>query len=330
MAAPSPEQVQRFRDDLAAAAGDVPDRLGLAISGGPDSLALLLLAAAALPGRTAAATVDHGLRAEAAAEARLAADICAELGVPHVVLRPGWAEPPDANVQAAAREARYAALAGWAEAQAIGVVATGHHADDQAETLLMRLARGAGLSGLAGVRPARPIGGAVLLVRPLLGWRRDELAGIVRRSGIQAADDPANRDPRYDRTHVRALLGSAGWLDPRRLAAAAANLGEAEAALDWCAGKLWDERAREAGHGLLLDTSGLPRELQRRLLMKAIARLGGAEPPGPKLIRLLDDLEAGRPGTLAGLTIRPGAEGWSLAPAPPRRRRASGAARQAP
>src|SRR5687767_15062838 len=139
---PSPQQVERFRDDLEALTGQgCAEPLGVAISGGPDSLALLLLAAAAFPGRVAAATVDHGLRAESADEAHHVASVCAELGCPHNIL--AIAVPDGARgIQAEARKARYGALRAWAEEAGIDQIATAHHADDQAETILMRLQRG--------------------------------------------------------------------------------------------------------------------------------------------------------------------------------------------
>ncbi|MFN3944156.1 MAG: tRNA lysidine(34) synthetase TilS [Allosphingosinicella sp.] len=314
----APDTLARFRGDLAVLAGGEPERIGIALSGGPDSLALLLLAAAAWPGRVEAATVDHKLRTESAAEAGAAAACCAAIGVAHAVLAPDWPEAPAANVQAEARAARYAALGRWARERGLALVATAHHADDQAETLLMRLARGAGIGGLAGVRARRALADGVVLVRPLLGWRKAELVEIVRAAGLTPADDPSNRDARYDRTRARALLAEANWPAPERLAAAAAHLAEAEEALAWTAERLWEERVREDGDGLRLATEGLPRELKRRLLAAALARLGAEAPPGPKLIRLIEALEQGETGTLAGVLARPAGTDWLLTPAPPR------------
>ena len=314
--------IDRFRRDVETLAAGEPPRLGIALSGGPDSLALLLLAATAWRGRIAAATVDHALRECSAAEARLAAAACARLGVPHLTLRLEWPETPEANLQAVAREARYFALERWAAGSAIPVLATAHHMDDQAETLVMRLARGAGLSGLASIRPVAERGAGLTLIRPLLGWRRAELSALVGASGIEAADDPSNRDPRFDRTAARALLADTRWLAPERLAAASANLGEAEEALAWTADRFFEERAtRERGGAIAIDAAGLPRELQRRLLARAVASLsGGDPPPGPKLARLLDALRSGRTATLSGLRASPGPP-WCLASAPPRRAR---------
>src|SRR3954452_12256106 len=141
---PGPALIDRFRGDLDALIAP-GERLGVAVSGGPDSLALLLLAAAARPGAIEAATVDHALRPESRGEAEMVAQICGRLGVPHAILTVEWAEPPASAILERARAARYQLLAVWANERKLGAVVTGHHADDQAETLLMRLNRGAGV-----------------------------------------------------------------------------------------------------------------------------------------------------------------------------------------
>jgi tRNA(Ile)-lysidine synthase len=290
-------------------------RLGVAVSGGPDSLALLLLAAAARPGEVEAATVDHGLRPDSGEEARMMARLCAGMDVPHVTLP--VTVTPAASLQAKAREARYAALAGWAKERGLSAIATAHHADDQAETILMRLARGAGLGGLAGVRERRVLGGA-MLVRPLLGWRKQELAAIVASAGLTAIDDPANRDVRHNRTRVRGLLTQAAWLDPLAVAASAAHLAEAETALQFAADQLWRERVTDDERGLAVQAHDLPREFQRRLLLLAIAWFGNQLPRGPDLDRALAVLMRGGACTLGSLKLAGGAS-WRITPAPPRR-----------
>jgi tRNA(Ile)-lysidine synthase len=326
--AASDPRVGRFRADLEALTGAAPTEaapLAIAVSGGPDSTALLLLAAAAYPGRVRAATVDHRLRPEGATEARQVAQLCAELGVPHDILAIDWPERPAANLQAQAREARYRLLARWAGERRCRWLAVAHHADDQAETLLMRLGRGAGIGGAAGARLTRPLpGGAgegpIRLARPLLGWRRAELAAVVEESGIEPVDDPANRDVRYDRSRARRLLAETPWLLPDRLAAAAAHFAEAEEALGWAADRLWEERATREQDGVLwLDSAGLPAELQRRLLTRAIDLFAAGETAsGPKLGRVLAGLREGRVATIAGVKCVPGAR-WRFSRAPARR-----------
>lgn len=282
-------------------------RIGVAISGGPDSLALLLLTEAARPGLVWAATVDHGLRREAADEAAMVVDTCRALSIPHAILRVTVSDDP-AGIQAAARKARYAALGDWATRQQVGALATAHHADDQAETILMRLARGAGLSGLAGIRRSRPLDAAlgVTLIRPLLDWTKTELEEVVAAAGIEPVRDPSNADPRYDRTRARAML-SGGWPEAARVASAAGHLAEAEEALAWTAQKFAGERIRSDGETATLDVSGLPRELRRRLLLALFARLApDMELRGDALDRLLQSLDAQKVATLGGFRCAPG------------------------
>jgi len=313
----NPEQVDRFRTALDALAP--AGRIGVAVSGGPDSLALLLMALAARPGMIAAATVDHGLRREAADEAAMVAEICRARAIPHTILRVTVADDP-AGPQAAARRARYAALGAWAERQGVTLLATAHHADDQAETLLMRLARGAGLAGLAGIRRARRLAEApgITLIRPLLDWTKAELEEIVAAAGLVPARDPSNTDERYDRTRARALLAG-GWPDPGRVAASAHHLAEAEEALDWAATRLTAERIDFRGDEAAIDVTGVPRELRRRLLLTVFARIApGAEMRGDAIDRLLRALDQGKVATLGGFRCDPGPP-WRVSRAAPRR-----------
>lgn len=311
------DHAARFLSDLAriwpeSARGE--PRLALAVSGGPDSLALLLIAHAALPGRVAAATVDHGLRAEAAAEAAQVALVCAGLGVPHHTLPVAVA---DGNVQAQARAARYAALAAWMEREGLDALATAHHADDQAETLVMRLNRGSGVSGLAGVRERGLLPATRLaLLRPLLGWRRADLAAIV--ADLDPADDPSNRDVAYDRVRVRAALAQADWVDVPAWAQAAAHLAEADAALDWAASREWAERVVKAPMGVTYRPQA-PRAVALRVVARIVEQVDGEAPRGSMVARLFDTLMAGQPGSIGGLVARPMPQGWSFVKAPRRR-----------
>lgn len=319
-AAPPPELVQRFRRDLEAIAGPV-DALAVAVSGGPDSLALLLLAQAAFPGSVHAATVDHGLRPESAAEAAAVARLCEALGVPHKIL-PVRVERSGEGLQAAAREARYAALADWMAGEGIAMLLTAHHSDDQAETLLMRLNRGSGVAGLAGVRAAGPVpggGGGLRLVRPLLGWRRSELEAIVAGAGIEAAQDPSNLDERFDRARLRREMGEAPWIDAAALARSAAFLAEAESALQWTADRLFADCSEAADGRVILRPQGLPPELVRRLVLRCLRQVApSARPRGDRLVALVERLQSGGSGTLSGVKAS-GGDSWRFEPAPPRR-----------
>ncbi|MEO7365459.1 MAG: tRNA lysidine(34) synthetase TilS [Sphingomicrobium sp.] len=313
----NPEVVHRFANDLDALVTPGPT-VGVAVSGGPDSLALLMLAAAARLSKIEAATVDHGLRPESGAEAAMVAGLCKRIGVAHATLKIDWPTPPKSNLQARAREARYALLGDWAVKRGLTAVATAHHLDDQAETLLMRLARGAGIGGLGATRLRRPLIDNVTLIRPLLTWRKAELAELVASAGIQAVDDPSNRDPRHDRVRMREWLKRADWADPERLAASATWLNEADEALDWALVPLAAARLSRAGATLAVDPINIPRELQRRLLLAAFAELGAPKPRGPDLARAIATLRKGGKTTLAGLKLE-GGPVWHLRAAPPRR-----------
>ncbi len=280
--------------------------LGLAVSGGPDSLALLLLAYEALPGRIAVASVNHGLRPEAAGEVALVERIAGARGIPFtplaVTLAPG-------NVQAEARAARYAALARWAGEAGLGAVATAHHADDQAETLLMRLNRGSGLAGLAGVRARSLIDGSeVTLLRPLLGWRKAELAQIVAAAGIIPAEDPSNADAAFDRARLRLAIAGADWLDPVRIAASAAHLAESWQALEWYAELDWHEmvmRDEDAPGGLgYTYCANVPRVIAIETILRIIAALGG-HATRSEAARAWDRLWAGDNASLGGVLAVP-------------------------
>ncbi len=310
--------------ERAAGPGFAPDTpVALAVSGGGDSLAMLWLGAQAFGKRAAVVSVDHGLRPDARQECATVEALAAGLGLHHTTLTLAQ-RPGPGNIQAEARDARYAAMAGWCRDQGIGYLLTAHHADDQAETLLLRLARGSGLSGLAGIRRAQRLHGIAVL-RPLLGWRRADLAGALAPSGWPVADDPSNRDPRFDRTQARTLLAREllerePLLQPERLAAAAGHLAEAEEALGWAADRAWASRAATADGGLAIDPEGLPAELQRRLLLRGLLELGATAPSGPDIARLLARLGDGKPGTLGGVKARALGDGrWRMCAAPPRR-----------
>lgn len=326
----APEQADRFRRDTEALVGRAiarDEKLLVAVSGGPDSLGLLLLAHSVYGDRVHAATVDHRLRPAGAVEARFVAEVCTTRAIDHKTLT-GCVADADATsgAQARARSLRYALLESWAAHLGCGWLATGHHLEDQAETILMRLARGSGLPGLASIRARRPAGtphAAVAVVRPLLGWRRHELLAIVERASLIPVDDPSNRSGQHDRTHFRALLAQRPLLAPERLAASASHLGDCEDALAWSERREWGWRARTEGRAIRhVEVGGLPAELKRRLTARAIdaVRLEqsiAASWRTDKVARLVGLLDAGRTATLAGVKCTGGAS-WRFEPAPPR------------
>ena len=322
---PDAALVKRFSDDLGAlvAAGA---RVGVAVSGGPDSLALLLLAAAARPDQVEAATVDHGLRAEGREEAEIVAQTCERLGLPHATLTARWSEVPQTAIQERARQQRYLLLGYWAEERGLDALATAHHADDQAETLLMRLARGSGVRGLAGMRPRSVTPGShVKLIRPLLGWRRSELEAVCTKSGLKPVADPSNEDDRFERIRVRRALADCDWLDPAAVARSAANLGEADAALDWASRFEWGRSVEERRDTIHYRPADAPAEIVRRIVARAVRKLaveGDSELRGSELDRLMTTLSGGGSATIRGVHCRGGSE-WNFEAAPARRNRES-------
>ncbi len=280
----------------------------LAVSGGPDSMALMALAAGLdNPPPLAVATVDHGLRPAAADEARLVADTAATIGLSHRTLL--WTGPkPATGLQEAAREARYALLTAEARQLGFSHIVTAHHADDQAETVLMRLAAGSGIAGLAGMRVLTEREG-LTLARPLLGVEKARLVATCAARGVPFARDPSNDDPRYGRTRARAALEvlSGEGLTTSRLVRLTARAARAEAALVLMADKALAEAglhrtdcvARADWRRLV----GQPAEIRLRAL-SAMVRDGGEDGPAPRLERLealLDALDAAR---AQGLRLR--------------------------
>lgn len=304
--------------------------LGIAVSGGGDSIALLLLLRdwADARGRAiAAVTVDHGLRPAAAAEAQAVARLCAARGIPHDTLRwTGWDHR--GNLQDQARAARRRLIGDWARGRGIAAVALGHTLDDQAETFLLRLARGSGVDGLGAMRAVVP-SGEILLLRPMLGLRRAALRDWLRAEGIAWSDDPSNEDPRFDRVRARAALTPLATLGlgPERLAATAAAMNRARAALETLTGDLARRCLDPLPAGdLRLDPAPLaaaPLDLRLRLLAGALTWVSGAI-YRPRLARLetaLAAIETGALGqgiTLHGCVLRPRRDGLVLRREPAR------------
>ena len=321
---PPPELVARFKQALERL-WTGPGKLGLAVSGGPDSLALLLLAEAAVPGQFEVATVDHGLRPASAEECALVARICAERGIPCSVLK---VSVEVGNVQAEARASRYEALLGWANERDILAVATAHHIDDQAETLLMRLNRGSGVSGLAGVRAWQPMGNWIPEpIRPLLQFRKSELANLINRAGLKAVEDPSNADERFDRARIRQAMAENGWLNPVAIARSAQHLADADEAIEWIVRSEWTHhtdtspglvRYRGDRHEQGRSRRFVPREVALRLVECAIEALGGSAGRS-EAARLAQNLERGDGGNAGGVLATVEGNEWVFRREPPRR-----------
>lgn len=326
----------------------------LAVSGGPDSIALMWLAvrwrrALARGPRLFAVTVDHGLRAESAAEARDVKRLARGLELPHRTIRWTGAKPKT-GLPAAARSARYQLLAQAARESGATHVFTAHTRDDQAETLLMRMMRGSGIAGLAAMARQSERNG-VLLARPLLHVAKSQLVATLEKAKLGFADDPTNRDLNFTRPRIRAVMPvlAAEGGDARNLARLASRLARANAALEVLvdgAERYLALRQREAAHsGVGANTfdfrifdfqafAGMPEEIRLRLLLRAIERFGHEGPAElgkvEALLSALDSMAAENTAarqprlrrTLAGALVSLIDGRIRVEPAPPRRHRA--------
>ena len=308
--------------------------LVLAVSGGPDSVALLWLAArwrkALRNGPDLiAVTVDHGLRAAASHEAREVKRLASALGIAHRTLRWSGAKPKT-GVPQAAREARYELLARAARSASAVAIVTAHTQDDQAETILMRLSRGSGIAGLSGMAVQTERHGVALL-RPLLEIPKARLVATLNRAKIAYANDPTNHDPAYTRSRLRALmpaLASEG-ADAKTFSRLAKRLSRADAALEQMtdgAENYLRLRGGEAGGFDAALFSTMAEEIQVRLLRRALAGGMTAHPPElgqiEALLRAM--IEARCEGrrfkqSLAGMIVSVEKERLVVRPAPPRR-----------
>lgn len=311
---------QRFAEAMGAALGpDFPESIALAVSGGGDSMAMLTLAhnwTHVWGVRLRVVTVDHGLRPEAAAEAEMVAETCAELGWEHQTLR--WHWDGQGNLMDAARRARLSLIDGWRGETRDVLLA--HTADDVAESFVMRLSRGAGVEGLSAMRPLREVqlgeGAPMRVVRPCLTMRRAELRHYLRVLQGQWVDDPSNDDEGYERVRARKLvarLEAAGSLTGADLAAAATRMARASEALRARAAQVWGEISAEVPlqrcGDLIFDQTAfqhIERDTQLRLLSAALRFVSGAEYPPREapLEALLDRLLGGGGGTLHGCEAR--------------------------
>lgn len=275
----------------------------VAVSGGPDSTALMGALAAWAGPRSGpplrVATVDHGLRPESRAEAEAVREAAAALGLPHAVL--AWTDRPARVSQEAARRARYRLLSDHARAVGAGRIVTAHTADDQAETVLMRLAEGSGLTGLAGMA-AGIARGDLRHIRPFLTVAKHRLVATCRARPWLFAEDPANADPRFARSRWRALMPAlaAEGLAPGRLGRFAGRMRRAEEALRQAAEAAGRRHLRrdEAGHAAI-DVAALaaePEEIALRVLLRA---LGPADDGGPAAHLRLDRVETALAALLA-------------------------------
>lgn len=255
--------------------------------------------------RPAIVTVDHGLRAEAAAEAEMVAQVAATLGLTHKTLH--WRTwDHSGNLQDAARKARRSLIAAWATENHIASVALGHTMNDVAETFLMRLSRGAGVDGLA-TMAAHWSEAGILWQRPLLGVARAELREWLEMQGCSWVEDPSNESLRFERVRVRKALGLLAPLGVRaeQIAQVTTHLAEARAALDVLADQWAADTLHPEAGSVRIDPSlwSAPAETQRRVLLRILMWIAPADyaPRGAEVGRLLARLVAGQAATLAGV-----------------------------
>lgn len=273
-----------------------------------------------------AATVDHGLRSDSLAEARMAADFAAARGVPHAILH--WrGDKPHTRLQERARAARYGLLAQEARRVGADFILTGHHADDQAETILMRIVRGSAVGGLGGMAVMSPREG-VTLFRPFLGVRKSALVAFCEAQGAPFVRDPSNDNPRFGRTGARrlAMMLEAQGLGPHEWARLARRAARAEAALAATTLAALDQLPKGPAPMALL--AGLPEEIAMRCLAARVLAASGAQ--AVRLERLesaweqLSDAHRSSRAlalTLAGAKIKLDAKGFvHILPESPRRR----------
>ena len=288
----------------------VARHVGVAVSGGSDSLALLYLIAEfarPLDISVSVASVDHRLRPEAAAECAAVARLCAAQRLDHTTLV--WEDPDrSGNLQDRARRARYGLLARWAQARALPLVALGHTADDLAETVLMGLARGAGVDGLRGIAPVMTRHD-VAFHRPLLHCRRDDLRAYLAARDVAWCDDPSNADDRFERVRAREalrLLAPTG-VNVAALCQVAANMTAAAAALETATREVMTAHVLKDRGDLLIGVpfDRVSQEQGRRILLAALRHVSGgnAAPRRAEQVTLLRSLRDGRPATCAGCIL---------------------------
>lgn len=299
---------QRFSGHMGRVLGpDFPSQIGLAVSGGADSMAMLALThgwARVYGVGLHVVTIDHGLRAESAAEAAMVAEECAILGHSHTTLR--WHWDGTGNLQEAARRARLDLIGAWRKD--IAHVLFAHTQDDQAETLLMRLKRGSGVEGLSAMAEVRDLGGWYV-VRPLLSETRADLRHHARVLKLPFVDDPSNDDTTYERVRIRQEIAALG-LDTATLTQTAVRMARAQEALAARAADVARNCVREYGTGdLLIDRdefSRIERDTQLRVLAGALQWVASApyRPRSSALEGVLDRALGGGGGTLHGAEVR--------------------------
>lgn len=310
-----PDPFARFQQALKdATIGKAESRIGLAVSGGGDSIAMMHMAARVIDrSRLSVISIDHRLRTEAAEEIALVAGQAEALDLTHSVA--SWTWDKTGNLQAAARAGRWDAIVGWCRKEGLDTVFLGHTEDDQIETLLLRLARGSGIDGLSAMARVDHRDG-VRLVRPLLDTSREALRGWLRDQGIDWCDDPSNDDPRFDRVRARqmyAQLEKLG-LTRKRLLQTVDHMQAAHRSLQRAALAFARHHIRQDSGDLIFSADALRLDREdapRRVMAAAFLWVSGNvyRPRFDRMREVVDKAAAGQIATLGGCLLLPQRDG---------------------
>lgn len=302
--------LRRFHAAVEASSPTQNGTIGLCVSGGGDSIAMMHMAARLQDRREfRVLSVDHGLRSEAKDEIALVAKQAKALGLDHHVAQ--WSWDGTGNLQASARAGRWAAARDWAAMHNMREIWLGHTEDDQVETVLMRLARGSGIDGLTAMYPSSRRDG-LRVIRPLLGLQREDLRIWLRAHNIEWCDDQSNDDPRFDRVRARQMfdqLQSLG-LTRKRLLQTVDHMQAAHVSLQSAALQFAKRHVRQDAGDLLIASDALNLEkadAPRRVLAAAFAWVGGRT-YRPRFEQLLETASKARKSatvTLAGCIVAP-------------------------
>jgi tRNA(Ile)-lysidine synthase len=322
--------------------GSIAGRFAIAVSGGPDSMALLMLAhnlAAQHDGvDIIAATVDHQLREESRKEAQMVAAFCKQHDIDHDILHPS--APITGNIQSSARNVRYALLQQWAAKKHAHWLMTAHHADDQLETVLMRLNRGSGVAGMAAIRAyhdgvadnsvadnsvadnsgddnSRDDG--ISIIRPLLAISKQQLLDYVAAHDIPYVRDPSNDNRDFDRVKIRQALAECDWLDPVAANRTAQALDQANLALVWAGDYFAKSHLRHHKERAEISPQDLPQDILIRLVFLALQHIRpNYVARGSALERVVAQLQAGQTTTQGNILCKADGDIWHFTLAPPR------------
>lgn len=287
------------------------NKIAVAVSGGSDSMSLCALLnqyTKEYGGELHCITVDHGLRQESKEEAQNIHSYLKSLNIIHVILT--WeGEKPTSNIQEIARNARYSLLTDYCHKHKIELLTTGHQKNDQAENFILRAEHGSGLYGLAGI-PKIGIFNNIEILRPLLGFDKNELQNHLTELNIKWIDDPSNQNEKFARVKIRKILGQyPEWIN--KLANISENLYRAKECIEYSLNKAIKDLTNIEKNQITIrlnDFNDLPQELKFRMLIKLLSYISyNQKPPrGERIERLITKIQNGsnfKAATLAGCLI---------------------------